>query len=132
MAFGGVLAPFTPGSAGAASATGSVTGGTLTQRVSTPLAANGDTGVLTTGTPGANQNQFPANFAKGAGNWVASDLNHVGVSVADAWQGPTGLAGAKSDVYVATTAIVGGNLVITIHNRGAVASGTLTVAATYA
>lgn len=125
MAFGGAATTVTPGdsSTSARYAYARITGLTLAARAGAPDPAAADTGQFTTGTPAANQTQAPAQFGRGAGNWTADDANLVEV-LANA---PADNITAGSIVYPSSVSVVDGNLVITIHNRGAGASGALDI-----
>ncbi len=120
MAFGGVLVNFTPTAGGATFSR--TTDATLAARAGAPNITATDTGQLTTGTPVANQDQLPVNLGPGAGNWVADHLNKAKVTVS-AVDNIT----AGSIVYMSAKAITGSNLVVTIHNRGAGATGALEI-----
>lgn len=123
--FGGAAVPVTPGdsSSSARYAYARITGLTLAARVGAPDPAAADTGQFTTGTPGVNQTQAPAQFGKGAGNWVAGDENTVEVVV----NTPEDDITAGSIAYASDISVVGGDLVITVHNRGAGATGSLDI-----
>lgn len=125
MAFGGVATEFVPGSQGASAkpAYVRITGLTLAARVGAPSIAAADTGQFTTGTPVANQNQLTVNFGRGAGNWVAGDENLVECIV----NAPADDITAGSIAYVVAVGVVAGNLVTTLHNRGAGATGALDI-----
>lgn len=98
----------------------SVTGLTLLARAGAPDPAAGDTGVLVTGTAAANQNALPAGFGPGAGNWTASDIATLMVELDDSDSTANATA---SHVHVVSRALSSGNLVLTLHNRGAGAVG---------
>ncbi len=129
MAFGGVAAPDVPGVTGAVVGTCRVGGLTLAARVGAPDAtgAAADSGVFTTGTPTANQNQLPATFGPGAGNWVAGQDAHVQVTgLENDPDGPAAAAGG-SFAHLFSKSISGGNLVVVVHNKGSVATGALDI-----
>lgn len=85
------------------------------------------TGQYTTGVPVGNQHQLNVNFGPGAGNWVLGDLPFVRIDVRDDIGGAAGIGaqggiGQLSDFFV-TAVIIAANLVVTIGNRGARATG---------
>lgn len=123
--FGGAATVITPGDASASAryAYARITGLTLAARAGAPDPAAADTGQFTTGTPGANQTQAPAQFGRGAGNWTAGDENTVEVII----NAPEDDITAGSIAYASEIAVVGGELVVTIHNRGAGATGALDI-----
>lgn len=125
MAFGGVAVVVTPGdtSTTARYAYARITGLTLAARVGAPDITAADTGQFTTGTPVANQNQAPAQLGPGAGAWVAGQDGLVEIAV----NAPADNITAGSIAYVVSTAITAANLVITVHNRGAGATGALDI-----
>lgn len=122
MAFAGTITTYNPGVSGARSGFCKIKGATLAARIGAPDITAADTGQLTTGTPVANQNQIPVDFGRGAGNWVAGDEDNISLSINDPSSAATG-----SDVHWVSYAITGGNLVITIHNKGTVISGALDI-----
>jgi len=121
MAFGGAATTVTPGdtSASARYPYARITGLTLAARVGAPDITAADTGQLTTGTPVANQTQAPAQFGRGAANWVAADANLVEAVI----NAPADNITAGSICYVSEQTVTAGELVVTFHNRGAGASG---------
>lgn len=132
MAFGGVLSSSTPGSAsGAKAAITRMSGVTLGARLGAASIAAADTGELTSGTPAANQNQLPATFGRGSGNWVAGDEDLVTVDIDDPNANAQGVTGQTSIAYVSSLSVVGGQLVLRLHNRGGMATGSLTIKLTF-
>jgi hypothetical protein len=121
MAFAGAQANSLPNTTtGFRNKSVSVTGLTLIARAGAPAAGVGDTGILVTGTPGANQNAIPDGFGPGPANWSASDLANLVVEVDT--QDSTADATA-AHVYLFSRALAGGNITLTFHNRGAGAAG---------
>ncbi len=135
MAFGGVIASTTPAGAvngGTKSDYTHITGLTLTAFVANPpVITNGDTGQFTTGTPVANQTQFPATFGPGAGNWTAAMADFVSVVIEEQNPATQGAGGQIAHSYVSAIAISGGNLVITIANNGLLISNPVGFKVTY-
>lgn len=122
MAFGGTQANTVPNTAtGARNQVVSVTGLTLAARIGAPDPTAADTGVLVTGTAAANQNALPATFGPTAGTWTQADVDNLWVEIDDSDDTADATA---SQLNVASRSLSSGNLVLTIHNRGAgVATG---------
>jgi hypothetical protein len=136
MAFGGAIAalPAPPTGEGPQQFDMALFGLTLAAFVAAPAAiVNADTGELVTAVAGANQNQIPAAFGYGAGNWRSGDQNLVDVEVDELQDATQGAGGQIPDPHVALVAgafvtfVAGGNLAIRIHNRGLQASPTLRI-----
>ncbi len=127
MAFGAVPTPNIPGATGARIKSARVVIATaLLGRIGAPDITADDTGQLTTGTPIANQHQLPPTFGRGAGSWVAGDEDDVIVNLEPTDNLTiTGIAG--SITYMSAKTVVAGNLVVTIHNRGADVTGTIAI-----
>ena len=84
----------------------------LTARAGAPSAAATDTGVLTTAAPAVNENGLSQNLGPGRGNWTQADVDGTIVQIEDDQDAADHVA-----AYVFSKALVGGNLVITVHNR---------------
>jgi len=126
MAFGGVQTNFTPGEASGFAPISHIGGVTLAPRVGAPDITAADTGQFTTAVPVVNQNGMAANFGRGRGNWIAGDELHVEVigPVCD----PNSTSEVDtSSVHFVSKAVVGGNLQVTLHNKGVVATGALDI-----
>lgn len=122
MAFGGVQVNTPPSGSPNLPSFMQITGLTLAARVGAPAPAAADTGVLTTAAAAVNENGIPSNFGLGRGNWTANAVSQVVVTVQD----PSDV-NPSSDVHQASKALVGNDLVITLHNRGTVVSGSLEI-----
>lgn len=111
--------------------------GTLGLRVGAPAIAAADTGELTTGAPAANQNGISDRLGPGRGFWAAEDADRIRILINDGNQAAQGGAGQTSLVSFVTAGalasprVVGGNLEVTFHNRGAQASGTIHILIVY-
>lgn len=103
------------------------------------LGAAADSGTFTTAATLANATSISALaltagyiFGRGPGNWIASDVDLLDVQVYDFSNDVQGGIGQISIIYVAELRLVGVDLQIGIHNKGAAAPTVAGAAPVYA
>ena len=89
-----------------------------------PTGAAADSGVFVSGVPAVNQNALPANFGPGAGHWDAAWLQALEAQVVN--PDPASLV-LGSSVELAIKTLVGSDIVLTFHNRGAGVSPAMSI-----
>lgn len=106
--------------------TDEIRGGTLAARAGGFAVAAADSGELTTAAIGANQTALTANLGPGRGLWTQALVDAVSVELHDL-RDAAEVAAADSIVHLVDKVLVAANLVVRIHNRGAVATGNLLI-----